>query len=130
MDHGGLSEGSWTLEEGGMPRSHLQPTTSRRRLGSSSLLWHSVHREKCSAEEDDGQRAFWTSTPLLKDNMHMNVSVEIMLSISIHLCGATGVEVQLAELDPLEWTVYVYLRGKGPWRKVAQPEPIPSGEIP
>ena len=39
----------------------------------------------------------------------------------------TGIEFQLGELDPLEWTVYVYPREKGPWKKVVHPDPIPTG---
>ena len=61
----------------GMPRSPLQPTTTRGGLGLPPLLWHGVHHEECSATKDDGQRTVWTGTPLLKDNVHGNMSVEV-----------------------------------------------------
>lgn len=89
MDHDGLSKGSWMPQESAMPRSHLQPTTAREGLGSTLLLWHGVCREECSAMKNDGQRTFWAGTPLLRDSVYANRSVEL-----------SGLLPELSYMDP------------------------------
>ena len=66
MDSGGVPEGTWSLEEGGATRLHLQQTTPSGGLRPSSVLRHYMCGQEHPLGKTQRKREVWTGTPILK----------------------------------------------------------------
>lgn len=51
---------------------------------------------------------------------------EVQVRKDMRMYEPKGVEAQLEGAEPLGWTVYIYLKDKGPWRRGACPGLGPS----